>query len=362
MSTINRKWLLLTVCLLLLCVPAGYAQEDLLRSDEITPEQINYDTRPVTIGTYEKTASFSASEVYPLIHSISFDHSSARFVSYNVSRGDEVKEGDILAYFTIDASEASLASMELTLENLYKSTERGMRERQAQIADMLEALETTYGDVAREKQLLQLERLVLETERYRFRQQNSIDQQKKALEEANERRETNVLVAPADGIIDDLKFKRPDDPVSAHEVLITLLSTDVQLLYVPDPSGTLRYNMEVTVTVGGNNNRVDIPGRVITADNIVPISERVGFAFVELGEFDREKVRMRNIKISAPTVSIGNVTLAARQAVVLDSGAYYVTKLSNGMVQRRVVEFGGGNAQTAWVLNGVEEGDILIID
>ena len=61
MSTINRKWLLLTVCLLLLCVPAGYAQEDLLRSDEITPEQINYDTRPVTIGTYEKTASFSAS-------------------------------------------------------------------------------------------------------------------------------------------------------------------------------------------------------------------------------------------------------------------------------------------------------------
>ncbi len=346
---------------LLVALLSGTAGADVLSGDQLKQEEVNYRTETVQTGTFEKTVSTSASEYYPLTKQVRYKYSNAKFIEYTVSRGEEVREGDVLARFRITGSVAEMERMELELKRAEEETERGLKDRDEQILRARAAVSEAADSYERERCSLALRRLEIEREQYADRRQYSLDNQRQAVEEARAAWEMDELVAPMDGVITDLTYKRPDDAVYAGEVLVTMYSTDVMLLHVDNAAGSFRYNMPVTITVGTNKARVDLTGRVVAADNALSDNHRTGHAFIQLDPYD-ESVKLRNPKATGALIRVEDVLTISRKAATLESGKYFVTKLVDGMVQKRYVNNGPSNTSTIWVLQGVSDGETLILD
>lgn len=363
MSRIDmKKLLLLTLAAVLLISSAAYAGQDILPVDKRVQELVNYKTEPVVRGTYLKTTMNGASEYFPLTYNVRFMYSDAKFVEYTVKRGDVVKKGDILARFTITGSEVQMTKMELDLARAEESLALGIESREKEIAKRRAELASVQDEFERAKKELQLRKLEIELEQYIYRQERNIDRQKEAIADEIERRETNVLISPVDGVVTETVYKKVDDAVGKNERLVTIYSEDVKLLRIDNGSGGFRYNMPVQVTSGTGDKQVTVTGRIVAADDAIPEKERTGHAFVLLDPYDEENIKLRSPKVIAPTISVDDVLIIKRKTVTLEAGKYFVTKLTDGMVQKRFIEYGLGNSADVWVLNGLSEGDTLIID
>lgn len=364
MSRIKMKRLLILMMAVLLIPSAAQASEttqDIIDAAQLTPQQINYKTTEVRIGSFVKEANTNASEYYPLTYNVRFDKSNAKFVEYTVKRGDAVKAGDVLARFTITGSDVALTRLEMNLSRTKEETERGISDREEAIAKMRAEVAAESDAYEKEKKTISLRKLETELDRYRYRQQNSIDDLQEALDEERERRETNVLISPVDGIVSELSYKKIDDAISASETLVTISSEEVMLLRAKN-SGDFRYNMPVQVVMGSSKQQVILTGRIVAADDAIPESERTGYVFIQMDPYDTEEYKLRSPKIVADTIRVDDVLLIQRTAATLEAGKYYVTKLVDGMVQKRYIQFGMSNVQDIWVLNGVTEGETLVID
>lgn len=363
MSRINLKKQLLPlmICVLLCVSGAVCAEQDIIRSDMMTLEEVNYNTITVTSGTFDRPVTNSVSEYYPLVYPLKFDGVNAKFLEYTVKRGDEVKAGDVLARFSITGSDAAMERMELELQRAEEALREGLREREEQIRLKRNEVSEATDSYVREKKMLELRRLELEMEQYSFRQEHSIAQQREAVEEERENRAMNELIAPVDGIVDDVKYKKLDDAVSSSEVLITLSSTEVMLLRADNSSGNFRYNMPVTVTVGTNKSSTDLTGRVVASDHAIEEIDKTGHALILLDPYD-ESINLRNPKVKASYMLLEDVLIVPRKAASLENGKYYVTKLTDGMVQKRYVQYAESNTTYVWLMQGVSEGEVLIID
>lgn len=365
MSRINRTRraaLLLTV--MLLCVPAAQSEEaqDILDVSALTPQQINYKTVEATLGSYVREVSQSASEYFPLTYNVKFDQNNAKFIEFTVKRGQQVKKGDVMARFNITGSEVAFTRMEINLKRTEEDTRRGILDREEAIQKKRSEIAAMSSGYEQEIAVLGLRKLEVELEQYKFRQQRSIDQQREAFEEEKERRANNVLLAPVDGVVSELAYKKADDAVSPGETLAVISSEEVMLLRAKNDRQELRYNMPVRVTMGNGKNQITLNGRVVAADDAIPEKERTGYLFVELEPYDSEEIRVRSPKITGDTVRLDNVIVIQRSAATLEAGKYFVTKLKDGMVQKRFVEFGMGTGQTAWIMTGVEDGETLVLD
>ena len=91
-------------------------------------------------------------------------------------------------------------------------------------------------------------------------------------------------------------------------------------------------------------------------------SLQVGYAYIQLDPYTEDEVRFTNPIAKASTYYLETVLLLSQKALSLDSGKYYVHKLSDGMVQKRFVQYIINNGSDAWLLEGVSEGETLIID
>lgn len=361
MSRTNRKKLLLLGLCALLCLQgAGFAEQDIIGSDQMTVEEVNYNTVTVSSGTFERPVSNSLTEYYPLVHPLKFEGANAKFVEYTVKRGDEVKAGDVLARFEILGSDAAMERMELELRRAEEALEKGLHEREENIRlKRAEVSEAKSYD--REKKMIELRKLETEMDQYRFRQEYSIANLQEAVEEERENRATTELIAPMDGIVDEVKYKKLDDDVSTNEVLIVLSSTDVMLLRADNSSGSFRYNMPVTVTVGTNKSSTDLTGRIVASDHAIDEKDKTGHALILLDPYD-PSIKLRNPKVTASYMLLENVITVPRKTATLENGKYYVTKLVDGIVQKRYVQYAESNTSQVWLLQGVSDGDTLIID
>ena len=359
MSGIDKKRLALFLLLALLL--PGALGEDLLSGDALKPEEVNYRTETVRRGVYEKTVSGTASVVYPITCQVTYEYSQARFLEYAVSRGDAVRAGDVLARFRMTGSEAEMARLELSLTRGQEAMERELSARDEAIAAATAALETC-DPAQREKQALLLRWLEVERAQYANRQNYQLELQRQAVAAARAALTADVLRAPVDGVVADLTPKKQDEAILAGEPLVTLqCDTDVMLLRLDNRAGSFRYNMPVTVTAGGRFDGVTLSGRVVASDDVVPEGRRMGAAYVRLDPYAGD-IPLGNLQVSAAGIRVEDVALVSRRAVTQEEGKDCVIKLTDGMSQKRFVNVGHANTTDMWILQGVCEGETLILN
>ena len=335
--------------------------QDIIDVAQLMSEQAAYETAVVERGSFIQEIYTTATKYYPYTHNLRFEQGNAKFVEYVVQKGDTVKAGDVLARFRITASHAEFTRLKLDLQRTEEQTAEQIRSREQEIAGKRAELAKTSDPYEKALLELSLQKMEIELEQYKYRQQYSIAQKRSAYNDEYARSTTDVLVSPVDGVVRDLTYKTVDDAVSPDETLVNISSGESILLEVQNESGQLRYNMPVEIRIGGIKDSKAFTGRVVAADDAIPAPERTGYALIQLDTYDEEVTAAKSLSVTAQSVRLDNVLLIPRGAVTQETGQH-VIKLTDGKLQKRYIETGIYNMNSVVVLAGVEEGETLILD
>lgn len=330
------------------------------------PEQANYETVQVEKGEYVKTVTGSAEVYYPVSAELCREENNAFFREILVKKGQEVKKGEVLATFDIDVSDVDMVELSLALTRATEKLEEGKIERLEAIAKAEGEKKTRQikqGLSGRKLRIAELgvEKLRIQYEQYVYQAESEIAQLKEQIAELREELENNTLVAPFDGIIDSVSFYHPGNRVEAGRVLITMHATD-RFYIVADDNGKLCYNMEVIVNVGKGSNKKSYEGKVVAAGNILPASVPREMALIQLYEDINSEELNGLIQYQCKEEVVQSALVIDRRAVETEDEKSFVYILEEEMSKKRYIVPGKMNPDTVWVLDGLSEGQTVILD
>ena len=356
----RNKRLAALLIALTLTGPAASASE-LIAPEKIVADEVKYTTCTVTRTELVKSISMSASEYYPLIVTVNYKGDPAVYAETLVKRGQEVKAGDPLLRVTVQYDAVQMAELELALRRAEEAYEAGVESRQEAIDALERAFSAETDEYQRRVDALRLKKEKLALEQFIYQQEYALEDRHRQIDELNTRHEDSVVYAPMDGVVSDLTYFREGDRLYKGSVICQISSQDVMLLAARD--GRLRYGMKVEIETGVNKERSHLTGRVVAASDCLEnvVSE---YALVEIDpQVDINAIKWRATKVFADAVRLENVMIVDRKAVSLNGGNYIVTKLTpDGVTQKRFINQGMMTTGGIWVLQGLEEGDVVIID
>lgn len=342
------------------CVSSKQSQT-LLPEELMSPEEVNYKTTQVETGAFTKTASGKAGVIYPLQATLVWEKDNAHFKEVLVSRGQQVKEGEALIIFDIEESRAKLESLRLqmlrTREDFAVESTQRMTEINAEkkMAEELRDYDLQLAKLSLEKLQAGYEECVYFFEREISRLEESIAAIEEEIEE-------NTLRAPFAGEIQYVIDCNEGDKVISGETLITMYSTEKFLLSAENAKGNLRYHMDVVIQAGRNDNTKIFGGKVIVAPNVLPPAVSQDVTLIALDENVTENDLTNYIMYQCNTQELQNIPLIPRRAVNAESGKEFVYVLDQDTVRKRYIMTGSYNTDVVCVLDGLTEGQIILVD
>ncbi|MBQ3078988.1 MAG: hypothetical protein IJC48_03155 [Clostridia bacterium] len=365
----NKRFSLRLLCSLLACIllfQTALCEIDLIDDKDIVVDTANYKTCTVALSDYKKSGTVSAAEHYPSLLNVRYEGANARFVEFNVRRGEEVKKGDVLVTLAIDRDEVLIYEREMALARLKEDYAKNVSLREEEISEKMRDINAEENPYTREIRRLECEKLRLSLEKYRFETENAINDMTASLEELYQSYENQYLYAPMDGVVSDYTYLRENEIVTNGRVLMQLYDPTEMLFIVTNEKGSFRYNMPVTVEVGPGKTRTTGYGRVIACKNALPGESGSNNAFILIESYEGGKTPKNFTRpvVKFDEVYLEDVFVVDKDAVSLYGGRYFVYKLSeNGMVSKRYVNHVAGTNQTgSFLLDGVEIGEKLILD
>lgn len=343
------------------CGEEKASDQPLLQSTLMASEQANYKTVQVTKGEYVKDTAGIAGIVYLLETSLFWEGGEASYEDALVRQGDRVEEGQVLMTFNVEGEQTELENLKLQLQRAKEDFEEENGERLKEITVAKNKTENLTGhdlqiaNLSIEKLQAAYEGFVYQFEWNKANLEESIADMEKEIVD-------NSIRAPFDGVIDQVITFNEGDMVVQGQVMIRMYSTDKVLLRADDNSGKLRYNMDVTIETGSKDDPKFFTGKVIVAPNILPATLTQNLTIVELNEEVTEKDLLGSIKYHCTTEIIQDILVAEKGAVNREDGEYFVYVLNDDMVQKRYVKTGFENSEVVWILDGLSEGQTLIVD
>lgn len=328
------------------------------QADRLQVPEMEHQTVAVQKGSFIQTEKEKLTIVYTKEENLSWDKNNARYEEVFVRKNQAVKAGDILMSFKMDVSEAELTALRLRLQRAGEDLESGIASREEAIRELDET--TRYwGYYDRTIALKQIEKLQAEYERFLYQMQQEISQLEEEIAEMEAEKENSVLRAPFDGIVKSVADWVYGGKVPVGQTLITIYSPDEFLLRCPQ-NPNLRYNMSVGVEANASEEL--LPGTVISAANILPSSLNAGSVMIRLDAKMSAQELGRTIRINAQTRILQDVLIVDSKAVNPENGKSYVYVLDGDMLRKRYVEVGVDSRETAWILDGLSEGMLVITE
>ena len=369
-----KKALFAAMAVLLLLLPAPrhtLAEDaDIIPEDEIRADSANYKTEAVSIGTFSKVESTAGVAYFPSATSVLYDGLSAVFVESLAEFGEYVEEGQPLLKVEVEKDEAKVRELELKLERTKSSYETGVRDKKREISNMNLDRNKLTDAYAIQKANLNIQIKEIELERYIYSTERDIEKQEAELQELNEQNQVSIINAPIAGKITNQKYYAAGDPVRPGDLLYRI--TDISVFYVAAESSNFHYGTDINVTAGIRNRQYELTGKVVicTADIKgsvktrvivrVDVPEEIQAMLSKNSEVNFGAVRL---SINGETNRVENVLLMPMSAKQNTGQETFVDILDeNNSVHHRPVKVAFTNREYAWVLTGLNEGDIVILD
>lgn len=354
--------LLVLLCMLLTACQASVPDDNLISDEMIVPEEIKYKTTEVTVGDYEKVSQGSLSLKYPVTEQLKVEATGQVTVkAIHVKSMQNVKAGTVLAEFEVKIDEAALAELNLKLERAKEAFRTGKQTRQDNIDN---AKKKTEGLTSHELKIAQLnlEKQQVEYEQYVYQTQKSIAAIEEDIAEIYANARKKYIVAPFDGVVESVASLAVDERVSTGKVIVTLRSTD-EFYLLAESSGTkLRYNMNVTIEAGKKDEKLEFSGRVVSAPNALPITLAQSSAIIHIESGVSHTVLKNTPIYRSIEESVKNVLLVDRSALGKDDNGDFVYILGNDVIQKRYVLRGLNNTEHFWIMDGLTEGQSIILN
>lgn len=366
---ITKKHIIAIVFLLLSvgAVFSGCAKETvaqnagLMEETFTTPTDVNYETVEAAYGDYVVSAIGNVSAVYLQKAELSWDKSGSRFNEVLVEKGQEVKKGDVLITFTVESSKADLVELYLQRERKWDAYLEGKEKRLAEIeaakqkAQLLSSYDQQIENLKIEKLQAQYDAYVFETTRSVYAIDDKIREKEAVIED-------NALIAPFDGVIDKVSNVYIGAETTSGQVLITMHSTENMLLQAKGAASDLRYNMPVTIVSGRGATAKYHSGRVVVAPNVLPSDVSSDQVLIKLDEDIKENDLSKQISYQANKELLQNVLLVPQGALNMELGKNFVHVLEGENVETKYVVVRYTRNSDIWVMEGISDGQVLVVD
>ena len=337
-------------------------QTDLLQTELKESKNPNYKTVTVSRGEYIKTRNGSAAVSYLVKEDLIWEKSNARFKEILAVKGQEVKQGEVLAVFEIEESKSQMEELQMQLKRAKEDFEEGKAQRLEAIEDAVVYAENYYRYEELDVAKLKIEMQKADYEQYVLRTAQQIDSLEERIDELEQELAENTLKAPFDGIISYVTVYHPGDQVEAGSVLISMYSTDKIMLVTEDKADNLRYDMDVTIQVSYKKEKKTFEGKVIAAPEILPDDVSQKYTMIQLDESVLSEDLMGEITYVCETEVLQDVLLVDRDAVKKEDNKDFVYILEDGSVHKRFIVTGPYNMDDIVVFDGLDEGQTLVID
>lgn len=363
----KRKCLRKAACLILasaMCLAGcGKEQEQslLLQEELLAYDKANYKTVQVGMGDYQKESTGDVSVFYPLRSELCWENGEVRLAECLVKEGQKVKQGDALMRFESEEDRVQLETLRIQLER----SKEAFEEEDTKRLEELQAAKTKAEDLENEDLTIaewKIEKQQAGYEQFRYQHEIEVRGIERQIAAIKEEAEADVLTAPYDGIVEDVARLHEGDQVYNGQWLLSMYSTDKVLFKAEKAADKLRYNMDVTIEVGALNARKSYSGKVVTAPAILPASLSQDLILIELDQEIEANLLKGSILFRGISEEVQDILMVERQAVHREGGKDYVYVLEGDMIQKRYVEIGLNSLEGVWILDGLEEGQTLIVD
>lgn len=359
----NKRILLFTALLLLLFSGCQQSAEEKGGDAPqiLLPEQANYRTTPVETGAYTKSTKSAASLLYPVRARLYPQEDDIRIKEILVEEGDEVKQGDVLVVFDIEQDDVKMEELKVSLKRTEEKLEQGKSDRQEEITEAKEEA-AEYSSHKLRMAELEIEKKQVEYEQFVYRTEQEIAGINKQIADLEKRAKAGRLTAPFDGVIDAVRDWEAGDLVWKDTMLVSMHSPDIYQVEVTDAIGNLRHNMDVVVEADFQGEKQEYKGVVVSAPNILPGEMSQESIVIRLEEEIVFNKKWGTMYCSADVEEVQDVLLIDKDAVNRENSDAYVYILDGDTVKKRFVTLGPNNMEVYWVLDGLKEGQLLILD
>lgn len=349
-------FVMVSICLL--SFSACKNDDTLISSDLMMIEDNEMVSSEVVTGNLSKTVKCEAASFYPITADISPVKSGVILVDVKVSNLDYVKKGDLLAEVRaysdeeIAEKEKAIATKESELNNkmaYYDNEESSLKAMKAATSNSIE--KSIYDQKIIENDL---------NRDYAYNTSiTEIETMKKELEVIKSVEGDCNIYAPFDGVIEAVRVSNEGTVLASSTIVFEMFSVDTVIVYFDDP-GNVYYNNKVTVTAGHGDDKQVIEGTVVGADHYINPDMRQGKVFVRLeGDYDKENLESLSVELT--TYNVQNVLITRSSGISKIKDESYVYILEDEKLKRRHVITGGSDDENTWILQGVEEGDVVYL-
>ena len=304
-------------------------EEEQLEPPLVKPQSVTYTTVPVERGDVIVKRTGSGSFVSISQYNLSFEERGGYLKEIYVRPGDTVQKGQLIAELDTDSLLNSINIQKLNVER-------------AQINYDLVKNSPSYKK--EEKRLYEIELEI---------QQINLNNLYAELEKSR-------IYAPLDGVVNYLSTATRGEWVGARTTVATVVDpTKVYFAYSTNEYNDFKLGLEVVVTI----KKQEYTGRVIMTPADAPKDGSTITQNAVLFEIDGlpDDVTIgTSASFELITARSDDCIVVAKNMVTKSSGDYYVYVLVDGVKTERQIEVGlVGNTEYE-VINGLEEGELLI--
>ncbi|MBO6158251.1 MAG: hypothetical protein J6P72_03175 [Firmicutes bacterium] len=356
------------ICALLICgsllTGCQSAAGTDIKSEYLDPgilSQTDYRTCQVQKGDFEIDYTIDSRMTYRHAQFMYWLHDGDHYDELFVQNEQVVKKGDVLASFEVDVSNADILEKELALTQAQASLQDVISSYEMQISGKQTQISALAG-TAYQAGLAELSQLQADYAQSKSAASYRVQQAETALEEMKKRANENTLTAPFDGIIMYVSRNfRAGDTVSINEPVVVIAETASRAISFTNTNafGHVPYMSQVNIT--DQKTKKEFTGTVISCADVT--GEETDEVWVEVDQELKDEDLTGAIRLSGCILKKTNVLLIDSKALRQEGNRYYVLVLrGKTAVGKTYVKVGGINGGQAWIVEGLEEGQILVLE
>lgn len=362
--------LVFAVMLMITAVPTTAAEDEELYLQALNGEtaqietNTNITTTKVTKGLFEINGTCRANLDFPNVYYVvnEINASKVTFLEYKVSNGSRVKKGDIIAAVNTSVEDVQTEELEVRIQTEEESLEQYIDTNKALLKEYQDKISGAASEAQRRTAQLLYDRLSVSYENERVAREENLEHLRNTYNSYFEQQGTQYILAPDNGVVSGLQRYRSGETINNYAYICAVYDTSSVSVRVNGGSELLYFNMPVTVAQGSGENMVTCPGRVTSCKSTTLTANLIGSNdYVELlGDTSVFNVG-EEVTLRFKTVHMEDVLLVPNKAVKTDTSGTYVFKYVNGLCIKRYILIGGNNPDVSWVVDGLDEGDVVVI-
>ncbi len=354
------------LCVAVLCVSEkAYASDEDLYLEALE-EKLVSSTRTAMVerGIFieSKTAQGRLTTQNSTMITNTIDVGTVEFVSYSQLYGTYINEGDKIAEIKVNIDRVAVNELAMRIERAEENLQTFIEENEELIKEYERIKNRSTNGREKELATLAYDKLMLSYATDKQLREEEIEKLKEEYEKYQRVNEKEYITAPSSGIIADYYNYNIHDTIYPGSYIARLYDVSKVMVYVDGASDKLRYNMPVTVVQTRGSKSVTLEGRVTSCRSAAITNDLVSPVALILLEGDPSELSIAHeVTVLYQSKCMENVLMVPKNAVEKDDYGTYVSVLKDGNSLKKYVTCGGENHDKVWIINGLTEGDTVIV-